>query len=67
MSPSTVTLMGMMARCGVGRGIHAPALKMTRWMRVTLEPRADSDGQFVHRAVVGRVAVQAETQHRAMR
>ena len=36
MSPSTVTLMGMIARIGVGRGIHAPALKMTRWMRVTL-------------------------------
>ena len=37
MSPSTVRrCMGMMARRGVGRGIHAPALKMTRWMRVTL-------------------------------
>ena len=33
-SPSTVTLMGMIARRGVGRGIQAPALKMTRWIVV---------------------------------
>ena len=37
-SPSTVTLMGMIARRGVGRGIHAPALKMTRWIVVISDP-----------------------------
>ena len=56
-----------MALRGFGRGIHAPALKITRWMRVTLEPGADSDGQLVHRLVAVLVAVYPETQHRALR
>ena len=60
-SPSTVTLIGMIARRGFGRGIHADALKITRWMRVTLEPRADSDGELVHRLAAVLVAVQTET------
>ena len=63
-SPSTVTEHGMMALRGFGRGIHAPALKITRWMRVTLEPGADSDGQLVHRLGAVLMAVQTKTQHR---